>query len=88
MPSGNNLMHLTKLLVLFFIGDKKVPCTRLAMVYYKPAQDQFQLNVPSPSKMQLSSSPADQMQRKLHNNRLFENKLLNAFDIVAVIPAP
>ena len=57
------------------------------MIYNKQ-QDQAQLNVPSPSKLQLSSSPADQMQRKLHNNRLFENKLLNTLDMIAVIPAP
>jgi len=70
------------------IGDKKIPCTKLAMVYNKPQEPAGSLNVPSPSKVQLSSSPADMMQRRLGNNRLFEYKLMNALDMVAVIPAP
>ena len=73
---------------LAHIGEKKkIPCTKLAMVYTKQPDDASQLDGAPLAK---TKNPVGQkiMQRKLSSNLLHEKRLLKALDMVAVIPIP
>ena len=70
-------------LPLALLGEKKTPCTKLAMIYSKP-------NL-VPNKSEFSSSPPDDhriLQRKLSQTAFYEKKLLSKINMIAVIPVP
>ena len=72
------------------IGDKKVHCTKIAMVYTKQLdRDQQVFGSPSSVAGQFGSpNPNDIRQRQISHNFMHEQRLLDALDMIAVIPVP
>ena len=76
-----------------YVGDKKVHCTRIAMVYTKQLdRDQQVFGSPTGRKNVAGQfgSPNDNdiRQRKISHNFMHEQRLLDALDMIAVIPVP
>ena len=75
------------------IGDKKVHCTKIAMVYTKQL-NRFQQAFGSPTSRKNvagqfgSPNENDIRQRNMSHNFMHEQRLLDALDMIAVIPVP
>ena len=73
------------------IGDKKVQCTKIAMVYTKQQRDRDQQVFGSPTSRKNVAGQFGSPQPRFNNhnhNFMHEQRLLDALDMIAVIPVP